>query len=312
MGLVDIPNFRSSHTYPVSCSAGIPIFITIFSVVFILSQKIYDAYTLSLLGASFVFILGVYDDMKDIRARYKIIIITLAAVLSCANELIVLNLGTYFGNSIELLNWIARPLTVFSVIGFTNAFNLIDGLDGLAGIISIIMLSSLWFIGYQNNDNFLMNLPPLIISVLLAFLIYNWNPASVFMGDSGSLTLGFIISILCIKALSYVSPVVVLYLLAVPVIDTIVIIVRRKRYGQSIFSPDKNHAHHVALNLFNQDVKKSVLVIAFIQLVYMLMGVFLVRIIPQEISLLMFILSIIFWYFILTRLSSNHFQLIKD
>jgi len=240
LGFSDIPDFRSSHKKAIPSSSGIAFFIAVFLAALFTDFEIYQNYRLTILGAILVFLLGVFDDLKNYRARYKLYIITVAAILSCLDGFLIKDLGVYFGYTIPLMS-VSIPFTIFSIVAFTNALNLIDGLDGLAGTISIIILSSFWFIGYQNNDYLLMGVAALIVPALLAFLIFNWNPARVFMGDSGSLTLGFIISILSIKALNYVSPVVILYLVAFPLFDTIIIMIRRKMYGYSIFRPDKNH-----------------------------------------------------------------------
>jgi len=310
LGFIDTPNHRSNHVTSTPSSAGIPVFFAIALGSVFFSPDIFHDYIPTVFGIFLIFMLGVYDDLKDIRARYKVVIIALVTVLSCWDGLVIMNAGTYLGYTISL-GWLAIPLTLFAVLGFTNALNLIDGVDGLAGTISIIILGSLWFIGYQNHDVFLMGLPTLIIPALLAFLIYNWHPAKVFMGDSGSLSLGFVISLLSIRALEYVSPVVILFLIAIPVIDTFVIISRRKIYRQPVFYPDKNHAHHVLLNYFKGNVKKTVIVIAMIQLVYSLLGMTLVKVMPQAVTLPIFLLNIVAWYFVLTRLCQNHPELMR-
>ena len=311
IGFIDTPDHRSNHETNTPSSAGVPIIITIITSTFFFDSSILYNYLPTMIGVVIIFFLGVYDDLKHLRAHTKILFMLLIAALPCWDGIVINNIGTYFGYTAQL-KWLAIPLTIFAVVGFTNALNLIDGLDGLAGTISIIILGSLWFIGYQNNDLFLMGLPTLIIPALLAFLIFNWSPARVFMGDSGSLTLGFIISVLSIKTLEYINPVVVLYLLAIPILDTIIIITRRKKYRQEIFSPDKNHIHHVLLNLFQGNIKKTVIFIAFLQLIYALLGIILVRILPQEITLLFFISNIVIWYFVITRVCKNHLKLIKE
>ena len=311
LGFSDIPDFRSSHKHVTPSSSGIAFFVAAFIASFFSDFNIYNNHGLSILAAFMVFLLGVFDDLKNYPARYKLYIVTAAAILSCWDGFIIKDIGTYFGYTIPLIS-ISIPFTVFAVLAFTNALNLIDGLDGLAGSISIIILSSLWFIGYQNNDHFIIGVTSLIVPALLAFLVFNWNPAKVFMGDSGSLTLGFIISILSIKALDYVSPVVILYLVAVPVCDTIIIIIRRKTYGRSIFHPDNNHTHHVLLDVFKGKVKTTVLVIATIQIAYSLAGILLVRTLPQELSLTFLVLNIVIWYFVLIRLCKNHTSLLME
>lgn len=245
----------------------------------------------------FILALGIYDDLKNSSVLCKFSTITLSAIFLCCDDLIIVNLGTYFGYPIVFSSlWLSIPFTVIAVVGFTNALNLIDGLDGLAGLagsISIVIFSSLWYIGYQYSDPLLLLISPVMIAALSGFLIFNWNPAKVFMGDSGSLTLGFIISILSISALSnQVNPVIVLYLLALPIIDTLIIIIKRKINHRPIFSPDKQHIHHVFLDFFNGKVKITVVAIIFIQLLYTLFGLIMVEIGGYEIALL-FISSII-------------------
>ena len=311
LGFSDTPDFRSSHKQSIPSSSGIAFFVAIILASSFTDLNVYHNHGLSILAALLVLLLGVFDDLKNYRARYKLYIITVAAILSCVDGFIIKDIGIYFGYTIPLMS-ISIPFTIFAVVAFTNALNLIDGLDGLAGTISIIILSSLWFIGYQNNDLLLMGVTALIVPALLAFLVFNWNPAKIFMGDSGSLTLGFIISILSIKALDYVNPVVILYLVAFPLLDTLIIMTRRRMYGRSIFHPDRNHAHHVFLDVFNGKVKTTVLIIAVIQLAYTLAGILLVRTLPQEVTLPFLVLNIVIWYFVLTSLCKNHSRLLME
>lgn len=306
LGIVDIPDARSSHIQPTPSGSGVVLFLTIILILFFSDLKEYQSYILSLFAVFFIFMLGVYDDFKCLSPLYKILIITLSATLLYLDGFAVTNIGTYFGYTIELF-WLSIPFTIMAVVGFTNALNLIDGLDGLAACISIIIFSALWYIGYQNNDSLLL-LSPIIIAALIGFLIFNWNPAKVFMGDAGSLTLGFVIAMLSIKALYYVTPVVMLYLLALPLIDTLIIIVRRKRSNRPIFAPDKHHIHHIFRDFFNDSVRKTVIAIALVQIIYTLFGFMAVTIMPQEVALLLFILSLISWYILLNKLSKSYSQ----
>lgn len=304
-GFVDTPDSRSSHFKITPSGSGIAIFIVVFIAPFFTDLNIYHSYNMTKFAVIMVLLLGVFDDLKNYPARYKLYVITVAAVLSVIDGFVITNIGSYFNYSVPLF-WMSIPFTVFAIIGFTNAFNLIDGLDGLAGIIGIIIFASLFFIGYQYEDSLLTGTSAIIIPALLAFLFYNWNPARVFMGDSGSLTLGFVISILSIKALDYVNPVVVLYILALPLIDTLAIMTRRRKHGRSIFAPDKNHAHHILLNYLNGNVRLTVILLALIQLAYTLAGLLLVNNLPQEITLPFFLINIACWYLVLTWLCEKH------
>jgi UDP-GlcNAc:undecaprenyl-phosphate GlcNAc-1-phosphate transferase len=309
LGLYDVPNIRSMHKQATPSSSGIAVFIAVFIVSIFADMGDYENYSMLIVAVFMVFLLGVFDDIKNFPAKYKLIVIATAALMTSFDNIIVWNAGVFFGYKIVLAWYIAIPFTIFAITSFTNSFNLIDGLDGLAGTLSIIILSALWYLGYTHNDFLLFGIPSLIIPAMLAFLYFNWNPAKTFMGDSGSLTLGFLIAILSIRSLNYVEPMMLLYLVALPVIDTIVIIIRRKKAGYSIFKPDKNHSHHVFLRIFNGNVKTAVTVLAMIQLIYVLFGITLASSLPQEVLLLIFAVNVVGWYLFLSRKSFYQAQI---
>lgn len=252
-GLVDVPNHRSAHKEPVARGAGI-----VFGAFFLIALTITCAFVFPELHMHYAYLAllivygaGVYDDFADISSRKKFMFIIIAAVIVYYNGFRVETLGTYFGYEFSL-GYMALPFTIFAIVGFTNALNLTDGLDGLAGSISVIILASLVYVGYQHSDAFLISTSLLLISVLVAFLLLNWYPAKVFMGDSGSLFLGFVIALLSIYALKYINPTSALFLAAIPLLDTLVVMRRRKQRKQSLFVADKNHLHHILLK-FKRD-----------------------------------------------------------
>jgi UDP-GlcNAc:undecaprenyl-phosphate/decaprenyl-phosphate GlcNAc-1-phosphate transferase len=265
LGFVDIPNHRSSHTIATPRGAGIGIvFGVMVSDLLFLNNLIVTHFAI-FMAIFIVFIVGVLDDHRDASAKTKFYVIFAAVLLLAYDDIVVHSLGHLFGYQIAL-GWFAIPFTMFAVAGFTNALNLSDGLDGLAGSLSVIILATLCVIGYENNDLFIVSTSLSFIAAILAFMWFNWNPAKIFMGDSGSLTLGFVISVLAIKSLEYVQPAVVLFIAAIPILDTIIVIIRRYRTGHSILSPDKLHIHHVLLHFFDGKVKKTVVFIALLQL----------------------------------------------
>jgi len=188
---------------------------------------------------------------------------------------------------------------MFAVVGFTNALNLIDGLDGLAATVSIIILGSFFVVGYTNDDHFMMLMSGAFISGLLGFLVFNWHPASIFMGDSGSLTLGFVISVLAIKSLAYIPTVSILFLAAIPVLDTLVVMIRRKINGRSMFSADRCHFHHILRHFFAEDTRKTVLFLGVLQGIYSMTGLQLDSGTPQGYTLMLFMLNIVLLYLFL-------------
>ena len=180
------------------------------------------------LALSIVFLTGVYDDFKDITSRKKFLFIILATTLAFYGGFSIDSLGNYFGYEVKL-GYFALPFTIFAVVGFTNALNLTDGLDGLAGSISVVILLSLLYLGIENSDSILIYAPIFLLGPLIAFLWFNWYPAKVFMGDSGSLFLGFSIAMMSIYALKYINPTAILFLAAIPLLDTLMVMSRRKQ-----------------------------------------------------------------------------------
>lgn len=272
-GLIDIPNHRSVHKKPIAVGAGIvfsAFFLIIFFLIHYFIPTIPDGNYIYL-ALFIIYLVGVYDDLFNINAQKKFFFIIMAAAIAYYNGFAIENLGTYFGYKISL-GFVALPFTIFAIVGFTNALNLTDGLDGLAASISITMLTSLMYIGYRYSDSFLMVSSLAFISILTAFLLLNWSPAKVFMGDSGSLFLGFVISLLFIYALRYITPTSILFLAAIPLLDTFTVIRRRMQRHQSIFIADRNHIHHILLR-YKGDVSFTVVSLFKLQIFLSFIGI---------------------------------------
>jgi UDP-GlcNAc:undecaprenyl-phosphate GlcNAc-1-phosphate transferase len=167
--------------------------------------------------------------------------------------------------------WLVFPFTFFAIAGYTNALNLMDGLDGLAASISIVIFVTFLAIGIENKDELLITLSSFFTVTLLAFLLFNWNPAKVFMGDSGSLALGMVISILAIQSMQYITPISALFIIAMPVLDTFIVMTRRLQRHISPFKADKNHMHHFLFNV-KGDVSYTVIILVLMQIVFSIIG----------------------------------------
>jgi len=295
-GLVDIPNERSSHIEHTPRGAGIGFFLAVMVVVpffhFILVQN----YSWVILAIMLVFAVGVLDDHNDVSPRAKMVVMAASTILIYVDKLVINDMGTFFGFHITL-GWFALPFTLFAVLAFSNALNLIDGLDGLAGGISMVILGSFFVVGYQNSDEFIMVMSGSFFAALAAFMIFNWHPASIFMGDSGSLMLGFAITTVAIKSLDYIPPIAILFLAALPILDTTVVVMRRKRTGRGIFSADQCHLHHILHEFFDGNTRKTVLFLIVTQAVYSLTGLQFTKNHDDGILLLLFMLNIIVVYF---------------
>lgn len=308
--LVDIPNERSVHKDIVPRGAGIAIFLALLFACALFEGSLLLRYPLTFTAFALVFIVGVLDDLDDTSPRTKFVIIFVATLLAYFEGIGIFSLGSYFGTELAL-GWLALPFTLFAVSGFTNALNLIDGLDGLSGLVSVIILSVLFVIGYQHHDTLIVTLSGFLIAALLAFLWFNWQPARIFLGDSGSLTVGFMIAILFVKALDYIHPATVLFLTAVPLLDTIIVMVRRKRHGRSAFEADRTHLHHILLRFFGGNVIRTVIALALMQLTYSLTGMLLMDDVEPALVVSLFAVNTITFYIISSTMLANQERLRK-
>jgi UDP-GlcNAc:undecaprenyl-phosphate GlcNAc-1-phosphate transferase len=301
LGLIDIPNHRSHHKEVTPRGAGIGMILAIVATDVLFWNEIVFTHLISFIAIFLIFAVGILDDHRDTTPKTKFLAIIVAVLLLYVDGLRIDSLGVIFGIDFDL-GWLAIPYTIFAIAGLTNAMNLADGLDGLAAGMGIAILSAFAVIGFENHDPFLIYLSLSLITAMSAFLLFNWNPAKIFMGDSGSLTLGFVIGILWIKALPYIQPTVILFLAAIPVMDTLIVMIRRKRTGKSMFSPDKLHMHHLLLNFFSGNVKKTVTFIVLLQAFYSILGYELSTYPHQRYIIIFFLLNLAILYILLTAM----------
>lgn len=268
-GLVDLPGERKIHSHPVSRLGGIAIWLSTmitFLVLVFLSYYPYGSLLSGiLLGSSLMFLLGLVDDIFCLDAKFKLFIqVAIATIV----WLLGIRIGTIFnpfGDPI-ILNWfISYILTMLWIVGISNAVNFIDGVDGLAGSIITISSVTLGLIAVTMvPSNAISALIAFILAgSMLAFLTYNFNPAKIFMGDSGALFGGFLLATLSITGVmktAALSMIVPLFVLAVPIIDIVFSSLRRILKGTSPFIADAEHIHHKLLKAgFSQN--KTVLIL---------------------------------------------------
>ncbi len=255
IGLVDPVDDRKIHTEPIPRLGGVALFISVILAVAALSAKdifhtlpIGKALFAVLLGGGGMFALGLYDDLRPMRARYKLLVqVTIAfGVASFGvsfNAITLPFLGTFV-----LAPWLAILVTVSWLVGISNAFNLIDGLDGLAGGVALFALTTLFTVAalFGHIDAALMAV--ILAGATVGFLRFNFHPALIFLGDSGSLFVGFMLAGLGLvsaqKIPGEVSIVIPVVALGLPILDTALTIIRRFLRLQPIFSPDRGHIHH--------------------------------------------------------------------
>jgi UDP-N-acetylmuramyl pentapeptide phosphotransferase/UDP-N-acetylglucosamine-1-phosphate transferase len=256
--LFDRPNARKEHSVPTPTFGGISIFVGMMvSLLFWFKFYNHPSIITFFLSMVLLFGVGIMDDLKDLAARYKLIIEAGLASLLAVSGIRITSFGGLFG--ITELHIAAQYLiTVITIVGITNAFNLIDGIDGLAGGLGFMSLVTLGlFLTISKDLNYAM-IAFALAGALLGFLYFNFNPARIFMGDTGSLVLGFVIAVLCVQLMKINSilsaPVVpniyvfTLGIVMVPVFDTLRVFGTRIWKGHSPFSADKTHIHHLITN----------------------------------------------------------------
>ena len=259
---LDYPGIRATHTRPTPRIGGVAIFFSamclIISVLF-LNNAIGDAFrdmrlqlTTMWFMALFIFLVGLADDLQGLPARTKLATELIAACVLCVvgvritaleiTDALVLNLG-----------WISYPLTIVWVIGITNAVNLSDGLDGLAAGISAIACGVIALFAVYSGNVVMAVVMLALLGSLSGFLFFNFNPAKVFMGDCGSLFLGFTIassSVMCLtKSSALVGLTLPILALGIPIFDTFLAMLRRFLQRRSLFAPDRSHFHHRLVDL---------------------------------------------------------------
>jgi len=288
LGFVDIPNERSAHSKVMPRSAGLGFVSAVLLTPLFFNFNFFVEYYYVFLAIAVILIAGILDDKFDVSPKVKFIFIFIATVMLYVHDIQIDSLGSYFGFEITIPKFLIFIFTFFAIAGFTNALNLMDGLDGLAGSIALVMFTSFFAIGWTYNDTLMTNLSAMYMGALIVFLFFNWNPAKIFMGDSGSLALGFSIALLSIQALNYVEPTAVLFLLALPIFDTFIVMRRRIQRGLSPFEADKTHLHHLLYKV-KLHVKFTTVMLICMQIIFSIMG-FQMHNADNTLTLILFIL----------------------
>ena len=212
-----------------------------------------DHFALGLfLGGILIAGLGVYDDLRGAGAGKKFLVQFAVAGMMYSLGFRVEAIANPFGNPLAL-GWAALPFTLLWIVGVINALNLIDGLDGLAGGVALVAVSTIFLVSLQRNQPLMILFSASLGGAILGFLFYNFNPASIFMGDTGSMFLGFILATSSIrtnqKASTTVAVLIPIITLGLPILDTLLAMSRRAVRGRPLFRADKEHIHHRLLGL---------------------------------------------------------------
>ncbi len=285
-GLTDEPGERRSHVESTPSLGGVGIFAgVLFSVIAWTPHELFAGLQYVMCACIVVFLIGAKDDIIPSRPWTKMLgQIFAASILVWAADIRIPGLYGIAGIH-ELPYAISAVVTVFTIIVIINAFNLIDGVNGLTGSISIVSALALgtWF--YQVGHPEYTLLSAALIGSTAAFLKYNWTPAKIFMGDTGSLLLGLLMSVLTIRFLQFhtempsshpyflpAAPAAAIGFLIVPLFDTLRVFTTRIYRGRSPFQPDRNHIHHLLIDL-NLTHGQTTLILAAIAILFILLVV---------------------------------------
>jgi UDP-GlcNAc:undecaprenyl-phosphate GlcNAc-1-phosphate transferase len=240
-GIIDQPAARKVHTTPIPRFGGIAMYGAVVIALLVFRERFYFHQLVSiLLGATWVSLVGAWDDRWGMRPALKLVGQVVGALI-----LIVAGVQVQFLSS-EALNWM---VTIIWVVGLTNAINFLDNMDGLSGGITAIASAFFLLLAVQNGQYLVGGLSAALLGASIGFLVYNFNPATIFMGDTGSLFLGFMLAALGIKlrfpnnidAITWMVPVIVL---GIPIFDTTLVVFSRIRRGLHPATPGKDHTSH--------------------------------------------------------------------
>lgn len=275
IGAVDNPNARRVNKVPMPTMGGLAIFIAFNIANFALLRNQYPSDQIWPLFAAEVLIIltGIIDDIYELKPRQKMFGILLASlVVYFAAGIRMTTLTIPFVGTVQL-GWLSLPITLLWIAAITNAVNLIDGLDGLACGVAIIALTTSAVTGYfflNVTNTFVSIMMFTMVAALAGFLPYNFHPAKIYLGDTGSLFIGFMISVFSLYGLknaTFITIIIPVIILGVPITDTVYAILRRKLNNRPISQADKHHLHHRLMQM-GLSHTQTVLVIYGIALIF--------------------------------------------
>lgn len=272
VGAVNIPgDSRRIHKNPMPLLGGLAIIIGfILAIVYSFATKnikVFVGYLVKpktlglLLGVFIIIILGIVDDIKPLRARVKFPVQLLAAIIVVATGTRIIAISKPFQATVALHpsmmyflgDILAFIISVFWIVGMTNAINFIDGLDGLAAGVSGIAALTLYIVAVIRRQDDIAIIAVSLVGAIFGFLPYNFNPAKIFMGDTGATFLGFLLAIISIegtmKSITAIAVAIPILVLGLPIFDTLFAIIRRIMNGKPIGQADRGHLHHRLLDL---------------------------------------------------------------
>ena len=312
LNMLDVPNGRKDHARPTPITGGLAMAVGVLVTLFAtLGNNLGAPFVAFAIGSTLLIAVGLLDDKFDLRWYWRVLAQIIAAlVMVYMGGVQVQYLGPVFGLSDAALGALSVPFTVFATVGLINAINMIDGADGLAGLLVAAALAMLLAAAIYSGNGPVIDKLVILIGAVLAFLAYNlrfpWRcSARLFMGNAGSAFLGFVIAWMTFRLTQNpghpVSPVLALWFVQIPVMDTLVLMLRRVRNKQSPFIADRNHIHHLMLEAGFGPTQAAMALAMFSLLCGLVAGQAMRIDIPQPLMLGAFFLLCLGWYWLTAR-----------
>lgn len=302
IGAIDVPNNRKVHKKPMPRLGGLAIYGA-FLFGYIMYGSITTQMLSILIGTFIIVILGLIDDIKPLKARDKFLVQIIASSIVVFYGRLFFSELTILGLRFTFPTIVNQLISLFFIVAATNAINLIDGLDGLCSGISSIYFATIAIIAFILNKQQGLDviLCLIMLGSTLGFLTHNFPPAKTFMGDCGSTFLGFMIAVIALlgfKVTTITSLVVPMCILAIPILDTALAILRRVIHHKKIGEPDKQHFHHQLLRM-KFSTRKTVLIIYAINILFSAVSVFYILGDNQVAMVIYIILMVLLLYVVI-------------
>ena len=257
-----------------------------------------------LIAGIIIIITGLIDDINPISAKSKFLAQVIVGIIVVVYGKLYFSDVSFLGLHLVFSTWINMLLSIFFIIATINIINLIDGLDGLAAGISSIYFFTIAIIGFILNKfgglDVILSL--IMLGSTFGFLVHNFPPAKTFMGDTGSMFLGFMIAVIALigyKMTTIISIIIPIIILFIPIFDTLLAILRRTLKGESISTPDKEHFHHQLLKLTSSPLK-TILIIYFITFVFSCISIFYI-LGNNKLAIILYVIVMIFFLFVILK-----------
>ncbi|MDD4239002.1 MAG: MraY family glycosyltransferase [Desulfotomaculaceae bacterium] len=301
LGALDRPEQRKVHQKVMPRLGGLAVFIA-FTTAVLLTQELSSNILGLLVGGGLIILLGIADDTRGLSPKVKL---AGQVVASCAViyfgvtvEFLTNPFTNPFSDEMLALGFLSIPVTVLWIVSVTNAVNLIDGLDGLAGgtvcIASLTLATVVWIESTVPGQYEAINLALILAAAVLGFLRYNFYPARIFLGDTGSMYLGFSVAVLSVmglaKSATFISVIIPVVILGIPLLDTTCAIIRRFLGQKPIFQPDKEHLHHRLMKM-GLSHRQVVLCIYGVNIVLGVSAIVLTLMTPKQAIIFLVVLS---------------------